>query len=96
MDYAHFICLGWNQYQIDVLIQHTGHVHLRQAKSGYLQTKLDEGTINFSAIFGKLKEIKYDKYLSIEYVHQDYMMTLYEDVLSETIKMRDLYNKWKG
>ena len=44
----------------------------------------------------KLKEIKYKNYLSIEYVHQDYMNTLYEDVLSETIKMRDLINNWKG
>ena len=96
LDYAHFTCLGWTQYQTDVLIQHAGHIHLRQAKSGFLQTKLEEGTINFQAILGKLKEIKYKNYLSIEYVHQDYMNTLYEDVLSETIKMRDLINNWKG
>ena len=68
----------------------------RQAKSGFLQTKLEEGTINFNAVFGKLKEVGYNDYLSIEYVHQDYMNTLYEDVLSETIKMRDLINNWKG
>jgi hypothetical protein len=24
------------------------------------------------------------------------MMTVYDDVLSETIKMRDLFNSWKG
>ena len=39
---------------------------------------------------------KNNDYLSIEYVHQNYMMTVYDDVLSETIKMRDLYNTWKG
>ena len=43
LDYAHFTCLGWTQYQTDVLIQHAGHIHLRQAKSGFLQTKLEEG-----------------------------------------------------
>ena len=96
LDYAHFVCIGWNQYEIDILAEHAGHVHLRQAKPGFLQTKLDEGTINFPAVLGKLKEVGYDKYLSIEYVHQDYMMTLYEDVLTETIKMRDLINNWKG
>ena len=96
LDYAHFTCLGWTQYQTDLLIQYAGHIHLRQAKSGFLQTKLEEGTINFQAILGKLKEIKNKNYLSIEYVHQDYMNTLYEDVLSETIKMRDLINNWKG
>ena len=58
--------------------------------------KLEEGTINFNAVFGKLKEVGYNDYLSIEYVHQNYMMTVYDDVLSETIKMRDLYNTWKG
>ena len=96
LDYAHFVCLGWTQESIDVLAQHSGHIHLRQAKSGYLQTKLEEGTINFQAVFGKLKEVGYSNYLSIEYVHQNYMMTVYDDVLSETIKMRDLFNSWKG
>ena len=47
-------------------------------------------------MFGKLQEVGYDKYLSIEYVHQSYLMTVYDDVLSETIKMRDLFNNWKG
>ena len=96
LDYAHFVCLGWTQESIDVLAEYSGHVHLRQAKSGFLQTKLEEGTINFNAVFGKLKEVGYNDYLSIEYVHQNYMMTVYDDVLSETIKMRDLYNTWKG
>ena len=52
--------------------------------------------IYINAVFGKLKEVGYNDYLSIEYVHQNYMMTVYDDVLSETIKMRDLYNTWKG
>ena len=43
-----------------------------------------------------MKEINYKNYLSIEYVHQDYMNTFYEDVLTETIKMRDLINNWRG
>jgi hypothetical protein len=33
-----------------------------------------------------LKEIEYKNYLSTEYVHQDYMNTLYEDVLSKLLK----------
>ena len=47
-------------------------------------------------IFSTLYYLYNQKYLSIEYVHQNYMMTVYDDVLSETIKMRDLYNTWKG
>jgi sugar phosphate isomerase/epimerase len=94
LDYAHFICLGYPQNKIDDLVPYAGHVHLRQAKPGFLQTDLENGTINFQAVLGKLKEHGYDGYLSIEYVHQDYMNTLHEDVLSETIKMRDLVKKW--
>jgi sugar phosphate isomerase/epimerase len=94
LDYAHFVCLGYPQTAIDPLVPYAGHVHLRQAKSGYLQTDLESGTINFQAVLGKLREHTYDGYLSIEYVHQDYMNTLHEDVLSETIKMRDLVKEW--
>ena len=96
LDYAHYVSMGWTQDSIDILAEHSGHVHLRQAKSGFLQTKLEEGTLNFPAMFGKLKEAGYNKYVSIEYVHQNYMNTLFDDVLSETIKMRDLFNSWKG
>jgi sugar phosphate isomerase/epimerase len=94
LDYAHFICLGYPQAAIDRLAPHAGHVHLRQAKPGHLQTDLASGIINFQAVLGKLVEHLYEGYLSIEYVHQDYMNTLHEDVLSETIKMRDLVEEW--
>lgn len=94
LDYAHFVCLGYTQSAIDPLIPFTQLIHLRQAKQGYLQTSLEKGTINFSAIFGELRDHAFKGYMSIEYVHQDYMNTLYDDVLSETIKMRDLAEDW--
>lgn len=90
LDYAHFVCLGHTQEEIDVLAGYAGHVHLRQARPGALQSKLDEGTINFRRVLAKLDEVGYDGDLSIEYVHQAYMNTLYDDVLTETIRMRDL------
>ena len=34
LDYAHFVCMGWCQDEIDVLAPHAVHVHLRQAKPG--------------------------------------------------------------
>ena len=55
LDYAHFVCLGYRQEEIDVLAAHAGHVHLRQAKSGELQTKLAKGTINIAAELATLK-----------------------------------------
>jgi sugar phosphate isomerase/epimerase len=90
LDYAHFVCLGYRQEEIDVLAPYAAHVHLRQARPGVLQTKLDEGTVNFPALLATLREAGYKGYLSIEYVHQNYMNTLHDDVLTETVRMRDL------
>jgi len=94
LDYAHFICMGFTQPQIDVLAPYAAHIHLRQARSGYLQTKLAEGVIDFNAMLGLLRSQGYDRTLAIEYVHQSYMNTVYEDVLTETVAMRDLVRGW--
>ncbi len=95
LDYSHFACLGYRQEEIDPLAPYAVHVHLRQARMGALQTKFAEGTLNFPAMFGTLRDAGYNGALSIENVHQDYMNTLYEDVLTETVEMRDCYNRWK-
>ena len=94
LDYAHFVCLGYRQEEIDVLVPYAAHVHLRQARAGMLQAKLEEGTLNFPALLATLREAGYDGYLAVEYVHQGYMNTLHDDVLSETVKMRDLFRKY--
>ena len=94
LDYAHFVCLGYRQEEIDVLAPYAAHVHLRQARAGVLQAKLDEGTLNFPALIATLRESGYNGYLSLEVVHQNYMNTLHDDVLTETIRMRDLIRSY--
>ena len=89
LDYSHYICQGYTQPDVDVLIPYTGHVHLRQAKSGLLQTKLEDGTINFALVVDQLQEAGYTGYWCVEYVHQDYIGADNVDVLTETVKMRD-------
>jgi sugar phosphate isomerase/epimerase len=95
LDYSHFACLGYRQDEIDPLAPHAGHVHLRQAKMGALQTKFAHGTLNFPAMFGTLRDAGYDGALAIEPVHQDYMNTLFEDVLTEIVALRDCFTNWK-
>ena len=96
LDYSHFACLGYRQDEIDPLAPHAVHVHLRQARIGMLQTKFAQGTLNFPAMFGTLRAAGYDGYLALEAVHQDYMNTLTEDVLTETVALRDCFRKWTG
>ncbi len=94
LDYSHFVCLGFRQEDIDPLAPHAAHMHLRQAKPGELQAKFEYGTINFPALIGTLRSVRYDGYLVLENVHQDYMNTRYDDVLSEIIQMRDLVSRY--
>lgn len=94
LDYSHFVCLGYRQEDIDPLASRAAHIHLRQAKPGELQAKYEHGTLNFPAMIGKLKDVGYDGYLVLENVHQTYMNTVYDDVLTEIIKMRDLVARY--
>lgn len=96
LDLAHFVSLGFRQDEIETLCPHAGHVHLRQARQGFLQEKMENGTINFPGLFGALRDAGYDGWLAIEYVHQTYMNTVFDDVLSETVKMRDCFRNWAG
>ena len=90
LDYSHFAAAGFTQSAIDSLLPFARHMHLRQARPGALQAKWGEGTLDFSAIFESLRTLNYDGFLAVESVHQDYMNTLFDDVLTETIKMRNL------
>lgn len=94
LDYSHFICLGYPQETLEPLVKHAAHVHLRQARMGDLQAKLAKGTINFPAFFASLRDAKYAGALTIEYVYQDFMDAFSDDVMTETVAMRDCFNDW--
>jgi sugar phosphate isomerase/epimerase len=96
LDYAHFVCLGYRQEEIDVLAPHAAHVHLRQTKTGELQTKLAKGTINIAAELATLAAAGFAGHVALEYTHQDYMDSLYDDILTETIQLRDLVRAWEA
>lgn len=96
LDHAHFACLGWRQDEIDPLCAHAVHVHLRQARPGALQAKYAQGTLNFPALFGALRGAGYTGALGLEVVHQDYMNTLGDDVMTETIALRDAWHIWNA
>ncbi|MCA9891769.1 MAG: sugar phosphate isomerase/epimerase [Anaerolineae bacterium] len=85
LDYAHFILQYIPQDRIDKLIPYTGHVHVRQARFGKLQTSWDEGTINFQDIITQLTHAGFQGALAIEYVFSDWFDLNRNDVLSETI-----------
>ena len=91
LDYAHFTCQGFSQEQIDPLVVHAAHVHLRQAADNKLQARWDEGTLDLPKIIRKLQSANYTGFLSLEYEHRLGWVDLDKaDVITETVKMRDL------
>lgn len=91
---AHFVALGFRQDEVATLAPRAARVRLRQARQGRLQSRLEDGTINFPAFLGALKDAGYEGWLAAEHIHQSYMNALFEDVISETVKMRDYFRGW--
>jgi hypothetical protein len=63
---------------------------------GELQTKLTKGTINMPAELATLRRAGFEGYVALEYTHQDYMDSLFDDILTETIQLRDVVRAWEA
>lgn len=90
LDYAHFIVQGHKMNELDTLLPHTAHVHLRQAVKGRLQTPFEQGRIDFKRVMEGLEDQDYHGTLTIEYmtsVGWHGMMPV--NITQETVKARD-------
>jgi len=89
LDYSHFICLGFTQEELDELLPFATHVHLRQARPGRLQERLESwsGTINFRLLFSRLRARGYEGWLATEIGEA---LEERVDVVGESVRLRDL------
>jgi sugar phosphate isomerase/epimerase len=55
---------------------------------------MEEGVVDFPGFFGALSEAGYDGWLTSEYEHEAGTLSQYDDVLSESVKMRDCLRSW--
>ncbi len=83
LDCSHFILQYISMDRIYACIPYTGHVHIRPAREGKLQTRYVENTIPWATVIDHLKHVHYQGALSIEYVcaswfDLDQCDTLYE------------------
>jgi sugar phosphate isomerase/epimerase len=85
VDYSHFVLQYIPIERIHPLLEHAGHIHIRSARPGKLQTRWVEGEIDFVDIINRLKVLKYEHCLSIEYVCQDWFDGFLVDTLHETV-----------
>ncbi len=85
LDYSHYVLQYIPMDRIHKMIPHTGHVHIRQARPGKLQTRFIEGTIDFVDVARRLEATGYQYCLSIEYVCSDWYDINNLDTLTETV-----------
>lgn len=85
LDYSHFLLQYIPVERIHALLPHTDHFHVRQARPGKLQTRTEEGTLDFVEIANRLKALNYERCLSIEYVCIPWYDCNQVDCLTETV-----------
>jgi len=89
LDYSHYTCQGFSDEEIEPLLAHAGHVHVRGAVDGRMQAPLAKSTIDYERFIDKLIERDYDGFVSVEYVWISWGGLNDVDVISETVMLRD-------
>jgi sugar phosphate isomerase/epimerase len=89
LDYSHFIAGGIPAERVHPLIPFAGHFHARQAAPGHLQRPHGAGVIDFNDILRRLDAVGYRGHFCVEYTWQEWRGCNTEDVVSETVLMRD-------
>jgi len=85
LDYSHFVVHYVAIERIHPLIPYAGTVHVRQAKGGKIQTRFNEGIIDFVDMIKRLEAAGYQDCVTIEYVCADWFGANEADTLNETM-----------
>jgi sugar phosphate isomerase/epimerase len=96
LDYSHFIAGGVPAERIHPLLPHAGHFHARQAAPGHLQRPRRSGTIDFGDIVRRMRETGYAGRVCVEYTWQEWRGCNTEDVVSESVLLRDELRSYLG
>jgi sugar phosphate isomerase/epimerase len=68
VDPCHFVYGGTDARELDPLLPHTRHVHVRGGRPGRLQTSFEDNTIDYGSIADQLGRLGYEGALATEYV----------------------------
>lgn len=89
LDYTHFTYRGITDGEIEALIPHSSHFHVRGGAPTRVQTSFQKNTIDYARVLRAMKKSGYAGYLCLEYVWVDWQGCNEVDNLSETIQFRD-------
>jgi sugar phosphate isomerase/epimerase len=96
LDYTHFTRAGLPDAEIEPLVDHANHFHLRGAAPGRLQTSFAENTIDYARVLDRMRETGYPGFVGIEYTWTEWERCNETDNLSETILWRDFVGQRRG
>jgi len=89
LDYTHFTRAGLPDSDVEPLIAHASHFHVRGAREGRLQCAFKDNVIDYGRILDVMRDTDYSGYVGVEYVWIDWEHCNEVDNLSETILFRD-------
>lgn len=92
LDYTHFTRAGYPDAEIEPLLRHASHFHVRGAAKGRLQAPFDKNTIDYKGVLRAMQKVGYGGYLGLEYVWIEWEHCNECDNLSEIIRFRDFLN----
>jgi sugar phosphate isomerase/epimerase len=69
LDHGHFAAQGIPDRDVEPLLAHARHVHVRGAAAGFIQTRFEDSVIDYARVLDRLAAIGYDGWLEIEYVY---------------------------
>lgn len=90
LDHSHFIAAGIAPADVDPLFAIARHAHLRQARPGSLQCPVEEGTLDVPSTLDSALRYGFTGTFALEFVHADVWGMNQLDVVSETVRLRDV------
>ena len=96
LDYTHFTRRGMPDSEVEPLIAHASHFHVRGARKGRLQATFKDNVIDYTRVYQVMQKTGYRGYIGIEYVWIDWEHCNEVDNLSETILWRDFFRLLSG
>jgi sugar phosphate isomerase/epimerase len=89
LDYGHFNVQGIPDREVEPLVAHARHFHMRGGARGLVQTKFEDNVTDFGRVLDRMAETGYDGWVELEYVHDDRPGCSNCDNIQEIRKFRD-------
>ena len=97
VDYTHFTKDGVADPEVEPMLAHASHFHVRGACQNRLQCSFQQNVVDYGRVVKVLQSQEYSGYLGVEYVWIDWEHCNEVDNLSETILFRDfLRSQWSN